>query len=495
MAHDVFISHSSKDKPLADAICAGLEARGIRCWIAPRDVRPGEEWTKAIVDAIASSKVFLLLLTDNSNKSTQAIKEVDCAEKHEKTIIPFRLEDIQPTGSMEYYLGSLHWLDALTRPLEKHIEKLADYIDHILDYPKTELIGVETKKVEPVKSVLIPDQPVKKRNKPARWLWIVGSIVLLAGIITGSLWLSNPLLFSQTPTENPITTSPTSTTVRPTPTVTPTPVIIYSTVPTVTSCAASEPDPTEELGIGSTRVSTKDCMTLVYVPEGKFTMGDPTLNNWSRDDRKPIHTVTMDAFWIDQTEVTNAMYSKFVNETGQGVEAFTQYEFLASLENSPIVNVSWFEASAYCEWAGRRLPTEAEWEKAGRGTEAARYPWGEAYIDGNYLNTSEYNLWLFSGSDDGYLYAAPVGSYPDGASPYGALDMLGNVEEWVADYYQSDYYSEGHNANPPGPSIGSERVIRGSSYESTNTRITDRWSADPLSRNYLVGFRCALSAD
>jgi hypothetical protein len=98
MGHDVFISHSSKDKAMADAICAGLEARGIRCWIAPRDVQPGEEWTKAIVDAISGCKTFILVFSDNSNKSTQAIKEVDCAVNHEKTIIPFRIEDIRPSG-------------------------------------------------------------------------------------------------------------------------------------------------------------------------------------------------------------------------------------------------------------------------------------------------------------------------------------------------------------------------------------------------------------
>ena len=113
MAHDVFISHSSKDKVMADAICAGLEARGIRCWIAPRDVQPGEEWTKAIVEAITACKVFLLVFTTNSNASSQIVKELDCATRDQKTIIPFRIEDIDPTGSMKYYLGSLHWLDAL----------------------------------------------------------------------------------------------------------------------------------------------------------------------------------------------------------------------------------------------------------------------------------------------------------------------------------------------------------------------------------------------
>lgn len=145
MAHDVFISHSSKDKVMADAICAGLEAHGIRCWIAPRDVQPGEEWTKAIVDAITECKVFLLVFSANTNNSSQIVKEVDCATRDQKTIIPFRIEDIDPTGSMKYYLGSLHWLDALTPPIDIQIDHLGDYIKHILGFPQAAPGAIGTK--------------------------------------------------------------------------------------------------------------------------------------------------------------------------------------------------------------------------------------------------------------------------------------------------------------------------------------------------------------
>jgi hypothetical protein len=190
MGHDVFISHSSKDKAMADAICAGLEARGIRCWIAPRDVQPGEEWTKAIVDAISGCKTFILVFSDNSNKSTQAIKEVDCAVNHEKTIIPFRIEDIRPSGSMEYYLASLHWMDAITLPLEKHIDELAEYIGRIIKAPISK--PIETK---------IPAKPHGKAN----WFWLTGMGILAVGIVAAALILGDKIPFtSKTGFETPL---------------------------------------------------------------------------------------------------------------------------------------------------------------------------------------------------------------------------------------------------------------------------------------------------
>jgi basic membrane protein A len=214
MAHDVFISHSSKDKIIADAVCAGLEARGIRCWIAPRDVLPGMEWTGAIVDAIANCKVFLLIFTDNSNQSTQALKEVDFAVNHEKTIIPFRLVDIKPTGSMEYYLGAIHWLDALTPPIEKHIEELANYIERILQVPLSQsraeaVTPLPEAIIEPPVKTAAQPVPEKREKRKSKW-WMAG---LAAGLVIIGLGIFAafkilPKLFSQftqvEPTTNPI---------------------------------------------------------------------------------------------------------------------------------------------------------------------------------------------------------------------------------------------------------------------------------------------------
>ena len=132
MAHDVFVSYSHHDKPEADAVCATLEANRIRCWIAPRDVIPGQEWGAAIVDAIQSSRVMVLVFSSHANTSPQIKREVQLAVDAETVLIPFRIEDVAPTQSLKYYLGTPHWLDALTSPLEAHVERLAAAVTSFL---------------------------------------------------------------------------------------------------------------------------------------------------------------------------------------------------------------------------------------------------------------------------------------------------------------------------------------------------------------------------
>lgn len=132
MAHDVFISYSSKDKPTADATCAVLEAKGIRCWVAPRDIMPGQDWGKSIVDAIHSSRALVLVFSENANLSQQIKREVERAVNKGIPIIPFRIENVMPAKSLEYFLSTPHWLDAFTPPLEAHLNYLADVLSRIL---------------------------------------------------------------------------------------------------------------------------------------------------------------------------------------------------------------------------------------------------------------------------------------------------------------------------------------------------------------------------
>ena len=257
-------------------------------------------------------------------------------------------------------------------------------------------------------------------------------------------------------------------------------------------------------------------MTLLYVPAGEFEMG----SNDGGDDEKPVHTVSLDAFWIDQTEVTNAMFQEFVQATGYQSEAEkrgSSWLFdpkdnnwkdtngadwqhpqgpdsnLSGLSGHPVVHVSWNDASAYCEWAGRRLPTEAEWEKAARGTDARVYPWGSS-LDGSRANFADVNLnvdWADKNVDDGYQFTAPIGSYPDRASPYGALDMAGNVWEWTDSWY--DAYPGNTVSNG---SFGSTyRILRGGSWYNLgdDLRAAYRRGGGPGYTNDVIGFRCARS--
>ena len=192
-------------------------------------------------------------------------------------------------------------------------------------------------------------------------------------------------------------------------------------------------------------------------------------------DEQPLHTVTLDAYYIDKYEVTNARYKACVAAGGCTVPGSVDsskrspYYGTSTYADYPVLNVDWFQANAFCAWAGKRLPTEAEWEKAARGSSDTRkYPWGDEF-DGNRLNFCDINCesdWKDEAYNDGYADTAPVGSYPSGASPYGVMDMAGNVDEWVQDWYDSSYYSVSPSNNPQGPETGTYRVLRGGSWVS-----------------------------
>lgn len=197
---------------------------------------------------------------------------------------------------------------------------------------------------------------------------------------------------------------------------------------------------------------------MVYVPAGEFIMG----SNDGDDSEWPEHKVYLDGYWIYKYEVTVAQYRKFCRATGRKMPDAPRWGWR---DDHPIVNVSWDDVTAYAKWAGARLPTEAEWEKATRGTDGRRFPWGNEWDK----SRCTYNL----GSP------VPVGRYPSGASPYGCMDTSGNVWEWCADWHQADYYKNAARNNPRGPYSGRHRVLRGGS-----------WNND-----YYNYFRCAYRND
>jgi formylglycine-generating enzyme required for sulfatase activity len=236
--------------------------------------------------------------------------------------------------------------------------------------------------------------------------------------------------------------------------VPPTPVPATSVPPT------GVPEGTPSAGDAWTR--PVDGAVMVYVPAGEFLMGSSDGDPDAADREKPQHTVYLDAFWIDKLEVTNAQYRKCV-EAGacqaprrcEGDKGFYEDE---TKGNHPVVCVNWNKAQDYAAWVGGRLPTEAEWEKAARGTDGRLYPWGNSPPD-----CSKANLYgCVEGPRAGETL--PVGSHPDGASPYGALEMGGNVLEWVADWWDEGYYAGSPARNPQGPESGSVKVLRGSAF-------------------------------
>jgi len=250
--------------------------------------------------------------------------------------------------------------------------------------------------------------------------------------------------------------------------------------------ATRPPTPTPETQAGDIRTVVRGDVEVeqVFVPAGSFMMGSED----GSSDEQPVHEVTLDAFWIDRTEVTNAQFagcvaagacrppgntSSYTRDQYYGNDAFADY---------PVIYVSWNDAGDFCAWAGGRLPSEAEWQVAARGPESRVYPWGNDAPSCKLLN--------FGGCVGD---TSEVGSYPDGASWVGALDMAGNVWEWVNDWYDSGYYGKSPDANPAGPVSGEYRVLRGGAWNNGDdyARSSNRFNFHPVDRYDVVGFRCA----
>ncbi len=261
--------------------------------------------------------------------------------------------------------------------------------------------------------------------------------------------------------------------------------------------STSEPEPAGPVDLGK----------MVYVPAGEFIMGTDDVEAYARrNDETPKHTVYLDAFYIDKFEVTIAEFATFLNALGghiwrcdgynciwergddgqfaqQGIVlADGRYQVIPGTDNLPITYIRWSAANAYCRWAGKRLPTEAEWEKAARGTDGRKYPWGDEWDSERAASSHD----LPPGA-----YPFPVGSYPGDVSPYGAFDMLGNADEWVNDWYAPNYYHRSPYENPGGPAERQFHVNRGISTQSAIQGVTVRRGG----RGPYIGFRCAYTPE
>lgn len=300
------------------------------------------------------------------------------------------------------------------------------------------------------------------------------------------------------------------------------PVIATPVLATPTSLPTATATPNMDIKAGATQISPSDGAVMVYIRQGEFQMGSP--EGEGDKDEHPQHTLNIDGFWMDRTEVTNSQFEKFVQASGyrtyaeeigysfHWVGASTVKIFNADwlhprgpsssidgLDYHPVVHVTWNDAVAYCTWAGKRLPTEAEWEKAARGPEGYRYPWGNVFAcdKGNFDDETNIDYLVVERENcDGYARTAPVGSFPNSTNAYGVLDLSGNVWEWVFDWYAKDYYYWTTYDNPQGPTERTGRGVRGGSWYSSKDflRSSFRDMEDVNLSTDNTGFRCVKDA-
>jgi serine/threonine-protein kinase len=241
-------------------------------------------------------------------------------------------------------------------------------------------------------------------------------------------------------------------------------------------------------------------ISMRFVPKGEFTMG----SNDGADEEKPAHTVNLDGFYMDKYEVTNASYKACVEAGGceppkaDYSQTRSSYYGDSKFDNYPVIHVNWYQAKMYCQWRSARLPTEAEWEKAARGTDGRMYPWGNEF-NGNIVNFCDARCsldWANKGFNDGYEDTAPVGSYEGGVSPYGIYDMAGNVSEWVNSQFQIYPYRADDGRESAELTMGNARVLRGGAHEHQPgfLRSSFRSAGDPSGVGISLGFRCAKNA-
>jgi len=241
-----------------------------------------------------------------------------------------------------------------------------------------------------------------------------------------------------------------------------------------------------------TKINEKDGAEMVLIPAGEFLMGtsEEELAAWLQahpaDQRgyftveMPQHMVYLDDYYMYKTEVTVAQYREFCQTTGRAMPPEPDWKWQ---DTHPIVNVAWEDAAAYAQWANAALPTEAQWEKAARGTDGRIYTWGNEWDAGKCVNSNN------SGG-----HTKPVGSLPADTSPYGCLDIVGNVCEWCADWYDAGYYKNAPARNPTGTATGQWRVLRGGSWRGSNPVIfrSSIRGINPSGRSRDLGFRCVL---
>ncbi len=523
--HDVFISYATPDKATADTICHFLEAEGVRCWIAPRDIPAGGDWPEHIPAAIDASRLMVLVFSDSANASDFVQREVTLAANSKLPLIPFRVEEVPPKGGLRLHLVNTHWLDALTPPLAGHVRSLVRRVFEVLGAgPTDESIRQSNRNVLPELNQV--EAPLPPPREKAIWYFAEGdhsvgpmSLVELVARVSAETevwrqgmqgWLpaeqvpelfGKAFLSSSVPIERPQPPEvilrhkvPDHAVQEPIVTEAPAkPTTGNFFVPKSKGAAnrnpnAAEPRAMSPAGTKSAAEKTRVFagMEFCWCPPGKFTMGSPADEEEHSEDEGPLHEVTFSqGFWMEKYAVTQAQWRKEVGNAPS---------FFKGSERLPVENISWNDCQRFIKrlkGTGEglfRLPSEAEWEYACRAGTITPFHFGET------ISTDQANY------DGDYSYGpgkeglcrgktTPVGSFP--ANPWGLHDMHGNVWEWCQDWYHDSYTRAPAGGSAWKSPAGSSRVLRGGSWfdQPGFCRAAFRGSRDPDYRDERYGFR------
>ncbi len=455
----VFLCYAHEDREAVRALYNHLVNCKVDAWLDEEKLLPGQDWDKEIHRAIRQSDVIIVVLSKKSiTKEGYVQKEirgaVDVAkEKPDGTIfvIPARLDYCNVPESLQHW----HWVD----------------LNATNSYGR--LLMALTSRAEQIGAMLPISNEIKMSVSPLKRLPIGLSIFFILAAMLASMFIRSWPIFEY---------------YLSVPTTTPTQTFVpLTTTPFLFLINTLEPTHTPTVTALPTEITDAKGEAMVLVPAGDFTMGSDN----GKPDENPAQKIYLDAFYIDKYEVTNALYKICVRNSACVIPSDdNQWYAQARYADHPVMYVTWNMARAYCEWSDARLPTEAEWEKAARGTDGRTYPWGNTIIDCGYANYRGINGYCVGSAGNG----SPVGSYENGKSSYGVYDLMGNAVEWVSSLYLDYPYrkTDGReNLEASGP-----RVIRGGSWNSRMNSVNSTIRAwnEPSEYRLDYGFRCAKDA-
>ena len=450
MIYDVFISYSTLDKKIAEGICGYLESNGYRCFVAYRDIPKGKVWAAAIPDAIDESKMMVAVFSKNFDISTQTDRELELVAKRKMPILTYRIADDKFTGTKEYYLSNLNWIDAFPNPKE-YFQRLLEDIQKLIgptSYHKEKVAPPPQPKPTPIyKKMLMWIKSVFKGN--TKLFKRIGIFIVAIILVIISVLVVINLINSSKDTN------------------------------TSTTITSSDNIKEQELTTGIQTFTVDGVeFNMVFVEGGTFTMG-ATEDQGSEveSNELPTHQVTLSDYYIGETEVTQALWKAVMGKNPSYSKG----------ENLPVERVSYNDVKEFItklnQKTGKtfRLPTEAEWEYAARGGKKSR---GYTYSGDDDIDKI---AWVTNNSDN---KTHPVKTKQP--NELGIYDMSGNVCEWCFDWYEA--YTSNAQTNPQGPSSGSDRVYRGGSsfIGATLCRVSIRYNFPSISSEG-IGFRLALS--